>query len=58
MTVIVIDHRLSTMKLNPDVVLMEDGVIVESGKYNYLKNNSEKLDELIRLKNDETQKMY
>ena len=37
MTVIVIDHRLSAMRLNPDVVLMEDGGIAESGKYDYLK---------------------
>lgn len=58
MTVIVIDHRLSTMRLNPDVVLMEDGGIAESGKYDYLKNNSVKLDELVKLKNGETQKMY
>ena len=58
MTVIVIDHRLSTMRLNPDVVLIEDGGIAESGKYDYLKNNSVKLDELVKLKNGETQKMY
>ena len=49
-TVVIIAHRLSTIKNVDKIYLLENGKIVESGKYSELKNNiNSKFSKLVNL---------
>ena len=40
-TVIVIAHRLSTVKYSDNILVIDEGMLIEEGTYNSLKNNKD-----------------
>lgn len=51
-TVILISHRLSTIKNSDNILILQDGNLLETGKFNeIIKNESSVLNKLIKLQN-------